>query len=72
MSAFFFHYNKPEAKRQGHPVLTVHYRGVCHMVRSVVCDVPVRTRERKTQPLVVMAGKGNVEIDNGTAYIRAG
>jgi len=71
-AAFWFHYNKPEAQRRGHPVMTVHYRGVCHMVRAVSCEVPVATRERTRQPRVVMAGKGSVEICDGTAYIKRG
>lgn len=71
-AAFWFHYNKPEARRRGHPVMTVHYRGACHMVRHVACDVPLRTRERNSQPHVVMAGRGSVEIVDGTAYIKGG
>jgi mannose-6-phosphate isomerase-like protein (cupin superfamily) len=71
-AAFWFHYNKPEAKRQGRPVMTVHYKGMCHMVRAVSCEVPVATRERKTQPHVVMAGRGTIEFSDGTAYIKRG
>jgi hypothetical protein len=71
-AAFWFHYNKPEATRRGHPVMTVHYRGACHMVRSIQCAVPIATRERSRQPRVVMAGQGEVEFVDGTAYIRAG
>ena len=51
--------------------MTVHHKGVCHMVRHIICQVPVNTRERSKQPRVVMAGRGNVEIANDTAYIRA-
>jgi hypothetical protein len=71
-AAFWFHYNKPEASRRGHPVMTVHYRGACHMVRSIQCAVPITTRERTSQPRVVMAGKGAIEFADDTAYIRAG
>jgi hypothetical protein len=71
-AAFWFHYNKPETQRRGHPVMTVHYRGACHMVRAVSCEVPVATRERTIQPRVVMAGRGSVEIVDGTAYIKRG
>lgn len=71
-AAFWFHYNKPAARKSGHPVMTVHYRGACHMVRHVHCDVPLRTRERSSQPHVVMAGRGSVEIVDGTAYIKRG
>lgn len=69
-AAFWFHYNKPEAHRQGHPVMTVHYRGICHMVRHISCAVPVSTRERTSQPHVVMAGRGAIEFLDGTAYIK--
>ena len=71
-AAFFFHYNKPASQKQGRPVMTVHYKGMCHMVHAVSCEVPVASRERKSQPRVVMAGRGSVEICNGTAYIKRG
>lgn len=70
MSAFWFHYNRPASAQQGHPIMTVHYKGECHLVRDVVCDVPVHTRERTKQPRLVMAGNGDVSISNNTAYIR--
>lgn len=69
MSAFFYHYNKPASRKAGHPVLTVHCQGICHLVRHIECHVPTKTRERKTQPHVVVAGKGTVAISGETAYI---
>lgn len=69
MAAFWFHYNKPESRKAGHPVMTVHHKGACHFVRFIVCSVPVRSRERNSQPHVVMAGSGNVRIAGSTAYI---
>lgn len=69
MAAFWFHYNKPASKAAGHPIMTVHCQGACHLVRHVECHVPVRTRERKSQPHVVMAGKGTVAFSGETAYI---
>lgn len=69
MSAFFFHYNKPASRQAGHPVMTVHYQGKCLLARGVVCSVPVRSRERKQQPRLVMAGRGLVSIVDGTAFI---
>lgn len=69
MTAFWFHYNKPESRKKGYPQLTVHCRGVCHVVRHVECRVPVRTRERKAQPHVVVAGRGIVTISGDTAII---
>lgn len=69
MSAFWFHYNKPKSRQAGHPVMTLHHMGACHFVRSIVCSVPVRSRERRTQPHVVIAGSGIVRIDGQTAFI---
>jgi hypothetical protein len=71
MAAFWFHYNKPASKKAGHPLLTVHWRGACHIVRHIKCCVPVKTRERKAQPYVVMAGNGDVVFKDKTAYICA-
>lgn len=70
MSAFWFHYNKPASAKAGHPVLTLHYKGQCLMVRNILCGVPVRSRERNTQPRVVIAGCGTVRIDGDTAVIQ--
>lgn len=69
MTAFWFHYNKPESRRTGHPVLTLHHKRACLLVRNIVCNVPVRTRHRKSQPHVVMAGSGSVRIAGDTAII---
>lgn len=69
MPAFFFHYNKPASKQAGRPVLTLHHKGACLLVRNIVCSVPVRSRERSKQPHVVMAGRGSVRLDGDTAYI---
>ena len=69
MRAFWFHYNKPESKRRGHPVMTLHYSNQCSLVRRIICHVPVRTRERRSQPHVVMAGRGWVSVVGNTAYI---
>jgi hypothetical protein len=69
MSAFWFHYNKPASRAAGRPVMTVHHKGVCLLVRNIVCSVPVRSRERNSQPHVVIAGRGNVRIAGDTAYI---
>lgn len=60
--SFWFHFNKQETARRGHPVMTVHTEGRCILVRHIVCRVPVCTRERKCQPRMVMAGQGTVTI----------
>jgi hypothetical protein len=72
MAAFWFHYNKPLSKQRGYPTMTVHCQGACHFVRHIECHVPVRTRERKSQPHVVMAGSGTVCFSGETAYITDG
>lgn len=72
MSAFWFHYNKPASKKLGRPVITVHYAGACHLVRNIICKVPVHTRERKRQPHVVVAGRGNISFAGDTAFITRG
>lgn len=71
MKSFWFHYNKPASKQAGHPVLTLHYQGRCHLVRSIVCDVPTRTRERSSQPHLVVAGKGYAQFEGDSAWIRS-
>jgi hypothetical protein len=70
MAAFHFHYNKPASLKAGHPIMTVHTGGQCIMVREIVCKVPVATRERRTQPRMVIAGQGVVRI-TGTMEGRA-
>lgn len=67
---FFFHYNKPESRRQGRNVLTVHAKGVCHLVNHIKCDVPIETHARKTQPFCVIKGRATcVDIVKNKAYI---
>lgn len=55
--AFFFHYNKPLSQKWGKNVLSVHWKGACHFVEGLKCNVPIATRNRKTQPRCVMSGK---------------
>jgi hypothetical protein len=37
MAAFYFHFNKPETRKRGVPVMTVHYKGQCLLVESIDC-----------------------------------
>lgn len=55
--SFFFHYNKPASLAAGEPRLSVHFKGICLIVKGVECMVPVGSRNRRTQPRCVMAGK---------------
>lgn len=51
-------------------MLTVHYQGQCLFVESIDCAVPVKTRVRRQQPVVVVAGTGTVTVTDGEAVIR--
>jgi hypothetical protein len=49
---------------------SVHYRGTCHIVDKIICNVPTFSKNNKTQPRVVMKGyAGNVEINDGVLTI---
>jgi hypothetical protein len=72
MNAFFFHYNKPASQSAGEPRLTVHFRDTCHIVSSIECRVPIKSRNRRTQPRCVMSGRAStVTIRKGVALITA-
>jgi|LauGreDrversion2_6_1035139.scaffolds.fasta_scaffold122493_1 dihydroneopterin aldolase len=53
---WFMHYNKPESRRKGHAVMTLHYKDVCHLVRNVVVNTPCESHERTNQPRCVIRG----------------
>lgn len=55
--AFFFHYNKPESKKQQKPIISIHYDNQCMFVENIVVNVPTKGRLRKRQPYFVMSGK---------------
>ena len=65
MCRFWYHYRKRDGK------MTVHFRGKCHTVDDVSCDVPCETKRNKRQPLLVMQGyAGEVRIEGRRAFIR--
>lgn len=66
---FFFHYNKPASRAAGEARLSVHQSGRCHIVQAIDCRVPVQSRNRRTQPRCVLAGRGSVTVVDGTALI---
>jgi len=67
---FWYHYNKPASRSQGCNILTVHFKGACHLVKNIVCNVPTATRARKSQPLCVIAGDAlEILVENETAFI---
>lgn len=67
--SFFFHYNKPASRSAGKPQITVHTGGKCIIVDNVECNVSTKGRVRKTQPMFVVCGKGNVVIKDNVAVI---
>jgi len=67
--SFWYHYNKPASKLAGKPKLTIHQNKSCKLVDGVVCKVDTFSRNRKTQPHLVIAGKGSIMIINNIAYI---
>ena len=54
---FFFHYNKPASRSAKSPKMTLHYKGVCHIVDHIACEATVNTHHNKLQPHVVLKGK---------------
>jgi hypothetical protein len=72
MNAFFFHYNKPVSMSAGEPRLSVHFRDTCMIVKAIECAVPIKSRNRRTQPRCVMSGRAReVTVKNGIALITA-
>lgn len=65
---FFFHYNKPESKKQDKNVLTVHWKNSCIPVNDIKCSVALETHSRTLQPRCVMRGWA----DNVTVTTRDG
>jgi len=53
---FFFHYNKPASKAAGCPKMSVHWKGKCHIVDSIMVAEFCWTKHRKRQPHCVMEG----------------
>jgi hypothetical protein len=67
----WFHYNKPASLAAGANRLTVHFRGVCHIVEGVDCEVPIKSHNNRIQPRCVMKGNAKeVAIVNGIAHIK--
>lgn len=55
--SFYFHYNKPASLKAGSNKLSIHYKGVCHIVDRIICSAPIESKNRKIQPRCVLAGK---------------
>lgn len=68
--AFFYHYNKPASKKCGIPMISLHYRDRCLLVKNIVINVPTRGRINKRQPHFVVTGRAeSVSIRDDIAYI---
>lgn len=71
LKRFFFHYNKPESKKAGKPIISVHYDKTCFFVENIICDVATTGKINKRQPLFVITGKcSSFTIENNVARIQ--
>lgn len=67
---FNFHFNKPASNKAGKPQITVHYKGICHIVNNIEVFVTTYGHINKTQPRFVMKGYcDNIVFKNGVAKI---
>ena len=67
---FFYHYNKIASRKAGKPLITLHYKGVCHLVHDLWVNVVTNSKINKTQPFFVMQGWANeIIIDDFGAVI---
>lgn len=66
---FWYHYNKPESKKQGRNVITVHWKDTCYPVNKVICNVSTESHDQKTQPYCIIRGwcedVNFIPIENG-------
>ncbi len=56
---FFFHYNKPESRKQGRNVITLHWNDTCHLIHKIVSDTGFESHDQKRQPRCIMRGWAN-------------
>ncbi len=67
----WFHYNKPYSRMHGDDFWSVHFRGTCHIVKGIICNIPTFSKNNKKQPRVVMKGYATeVNVNDGIATIR--
>jgi len=66
---FFYHYNKPASRSAKKPQISVHWKGVCHIVDNVCVSAFSKGHVNKRQPYFVMKGVGRVSIFNNVAII---
>lgn len=66
---FFYHYNKPASQAAKRPQISVHYKGVCHIVDNLQVFARSQGHINKRQPYFVMKGLGHVAIRDNVAII---
>lgn len=61
---FFYHYYKQKK------AMSVHFRGVCHVVKNVVCQASCETHYNRRQPHLIMRGYAtSIDLKGDTAII---
>jgi hypothetical protein len=69
---FWFHYNKPKSRLSQSPKMTIHYKGACHIVDHINCNVFIKTHHRNSQPHIVIKGKANsIELKKENNFVVA-
>lgn len=54
---FWFHYNKAQSVKAGIPKLSIHYKGVCHIMSAIDCRVNTYSYYRRgEQPNLIIKG----------------
>ena len=53
---FWFHYNKPESKKQDCNVMTVHWKNKCVLENGIKCLVATESHDQKRQPHSIIRG----------------
>lgn len=67
---FYFHYDRALSKEKNEMWLKVHFGTKCYIVRKVICNVPIESIERETQPRCIMMGLcEKIVVKDKTAYI---
>jgi hypothetical protein len=57
MRRFFIHYNKAASQKAKRNVLTIHWKGACHLINHFVSEkVDMESHENKRQPRCVFRG----------------
>jgi hypothetical protein len=66
---FYYHYNKPASKQQKRDLMSFHFKGQCHIVPDIECEVKCKSKIRNRQPRIVMEGFASDPIITATKII---